>query len=405
MKKTLFIFLAAILLLNTACSDDDSSSNPEPTSSVIKKGDKLNSILEKNNTIVAHRVDSIISKGDENKEVLFSVLHHYEVTSPGFETLGFDNSQNTLENFVENTWTLDGRSSQSLNELYFDFHNFTQLTGLDAAHCIQWYKDSNLSVTEFKYLLISINKHLDNYQTENTEIALFWSWADLNGINIQTFMNELTSSGFTFDTFFKMCQEKNIDMKTFFDYFTLNNGNVAFLIDYISNLNPIQGGSAVAAANLAWTIYKDNKPVLQLADDQLHVYNPSDPNWTDYYGAIGPAQGDTWTFTWSDVFNLVIVKSEWYTTAYYDAKSTLGDGGHWIQRFGITASGFCDFGNSLTGSMSNSQPINLGTPEEINPQVSTNIIIANTSIGIVKSSFVMTGGINGETGIIPFTSN
>ena len=55
--------------------------------------------------------------------------------------------------------------------------------------------------------------------------------------------------------------------------------------------------------------------------------------------------------------------------------------------------------------MSNSQPINLGTPEEINPQVSTNIIIANTSIGIVKSSFVMTGGINGETGIIPFTSN
>ena len=87
MKKTLFIFLAAILLLNTACSDDDSSSNPEPTSSVIKKGDKLNSILEKNNTIVAHRVDSIISKGDENKEVLFSVLHHYEVTSPGFETL------------------------------------------------------------------------------------------------------------------------------------------------------------------------------------------------------------------------------------------------------------------------------------------------------------------------------
>jgi hypothetical protein len=372
MKKTLFIFLAAILLLNTACSDDDSSSNPEPTSSVIKKGDKLNSILEKNNTIVAHRVDSIISKGDENKEVLFSVLHHYEVTSPGFETLGFDNSQNTLE---------------------------------DLAHCIQWYKDSNLSVTEFKYLLISINKHLDNYQTENTEIALFWSWADLNGINIQTFMNELTSSGFTFDTFFKMCQEKNIDMKTFFDYFTLNNGNVAFLIDYISNLNPIQGGSAVAAANLAWTIYKDNKPVLQLADDQLHVYNPSDTNWTDYYGAIGPAQGDTWTFTWSDVFNLVIVKSEWYTTAYYDAKSTLGDGGHWIQRFGITASGFCDFGNSLTGSMSNSQPINLGTPEEINPQVSTNIIIANTSIGIVKSSFVMTGGINGETGIIPFTSN
>ena len=162
MKKTLFIFLAAILLLNTACSDDDSSFNPEPTSSVIKKGDKFNSILEKNNTIVAHRVDSIISKGDENKEVLFSVLHHYEVTSPGFETLGFDNSQNTLENFVENTWTLDGRSSQSLNELYFDFHNFTQLTGLDAAHCIQWYKDSNLSVTEFKYLLISINKHLDN---------------------------------------------------------------------------------------------------------------------------------------------------------------------------------------------------------------------------------------------------
>ena len=41
MKKTLFIFLAAILLLNTACSDDDSSSNPEPTSSVIKKGDNL----------------------------------------------------------------------------------------------------------------------------------------------------------------------------------------------------------------------------------------------------------------------------------------------------------------------------------------------------------------------------
>ena len=97
----------------------------------------------------------------------------------------------------------------------------------------------------------------------------------------------------------------------------------------------------------------------------------------------------------------------WYyiESAKNDAKSTLGDGGHWIQRFGITASGFCDFGNSLTGSMSNSQPINLGTPEEINPQVSTNIIIANTSIGIVKSSFVMTGGINGETGIIPFTSN
>jgi len=217
-------------------------------------------------------------------------------------------------------------------------------------------------------------------------------------------MNELNSSGFTFDTFFKMCQEKNIDMKTFFDYFTLNNGNTALLINYISNLSPIQGGSAVAAANLAWTIYNDNKPVLQLADDELHVYSPSDTNWTDYYGATGPEQGTTWEFTWSDVFNVVIVKSEWYTKAYYDAKSTLDDG-HWIQRFGITASGFCDFGNGLTGSMANSNPINIGTPDEINPQATTNIIITNTSIGIVKSSFVMTGGITGETGIIPFTSN
>jgi hypothetical protein len=332
-------------------------------------------------------------------------LHHYELTSPGFEKLGFDIDQNTLENFVENTWTLDGRSSQSLNELYFDFYDFTHLIGLDVGHCIKWYEVSNLSITNFKSLLISFNKHLENYKTENTEIALFYNWTDLNDINIQTFMNELVNRGFTFDTFFKMCQEKNIDMKTFYYYFTLNNGNIVDLIDYISNLNKLNSGSAVEAANLAWNIYKDNKPVLQLADDELHVYSPQDTDWTDYYGATGPIEGDTWTLTWSDVFKVVIVKSEWYTTAYYDAKSTLDEGGHWIQRFGITASGFCDFGNGLTGSMSNSNPINLGTPTDIIPQVSTNIIITNTSIGIVKSSFVLTGGINGENGIIAFTSN
>jgi hypothetical protein len=200
-----------------------------------------------------------------------------------------------------------------------------------------------------------------------------------------------------------MCQEKNIDMKTFFDYFTLNNGNTALLINYISNLSPIQGGSAVAAANLAWTIYKDNKPVLQLADEELHVYNPSDTNWTDYYGATGPEQGGTFTFELK-CFGAVVVKSTWYTNAYYDAKSTLDDG-HWIQRFGITASGFADIGYGLTGSMANSNPINLGTPDEIIPQVKTNIIVTETTLGVVKKSFVVTGGINGKTGIIPFTNN
>ena len=244
---TLCISIAATILLSiTACSsDDDDNANPNPEAYVPTKGDKLNNILEKNNTIVVHRVDTIIAKGDENREVLFSVLHHYELTSPGFEKLGFDIDQNTLENFVENTWTLDGRSSQSLNELYFDFYDFTHLIGLDVGHCIKWYEVSNLSITNFKSLLISFNKHLENYKTENTEIALFYNWTDLNDINIQTFMNELVNRGFTFDTFFKMCQEKNIDMKTFYYYFTLNNGNIVDLIDYISNLNKLNSGSAV----------------------------------------------------------------------------------------------------------------------------------------------------------------
>ncbi|MBT4061975.1 MAG: hypothetical protein HOE71_08345 [Lentimicrobiaceae bacterium] len=402
---TLCISIAATILLSiTACSsDDDDNANPNPEVYAAEPGDKIQHILEVDGTVVVHRFDTIIARGDTDKEVLFSALHHYEVTSEGFSKLGFDLEITALDNFVQNQWTLDGRSQQ--RNLYIDFWNFADMLGIDVGQLISWFDESNLSIVEFKKLLLAVNKNFDNYQSEKTELDAFYSWVVMHNINLATFKEEIESAGETFESFFRICNDNSISMNAFLEIYVNNaSGNLTVFINYILGLTKNQLQSdLIDAANLVWDIFKAGAPVAVGPNTTFHTYYPG-TTWPDYYG--GKEQtGKTLTYKTWYVPPKTGEMSEmtFYSKCTYDAKND-NHAGHWLQRYEIESDGWAAPFNAIAGKFSASEPINKGTPSNIIPETSISIHLKSWYFGVTMKSIILNGSVSGENGISKLTT-
>jgi len=397
---TLIIITVATLLSITACSsDDDASATPNSEVSVVKAGDKVSRILEVDDRVVVHRIDTIIARGDSGNEVLFSALHHYEVTSEGFSKLGFDLEITDLDNFVQNQWTRDGRSQQS--NLYTDLSYFVSEFRIDLGQLISWFEESSLSIVDFKSLIVAINTNFDHYQSsEKTELDAFYNWVNMHNINLANLKGEIESFGETFESFFKICKDNNISMNDYIEIYVNDaSGDLTDFINYILNLSiqPRPQNGYVEAANLAWDIFKASEPVVVGPSTSFHTYYPG-TSWTDYFGAQQQTGRSLTYKTYLVGTTGLLSQMTFYSQCYYDAQN-LNHPGQWLQRYEIVSNGFAAPTNAIYGTFSASEPINLGTPNNVIPQTSITITLKSWSLGSIMWNVLLTGSVRGDTGM------
>lgn len=377
MKLISLICLTSFLFFVSCAEDSPTDNNDDPK---IEIGSVVISKIESEGTVLYERRDTVIDIGTASEPiplmVHFSTIWHDE-DKLFSRTSANPMSNEQVLNFLNNEWDefINGIGDEGFNGKEFqEFLRNNQLT-LDMFY--QLYQESQLSLNDFTKLIRKIVLEMESFHPESGSMFEFFNFLIVTKTDFDDLINAIKGVGMTTDGFFEKLKLKGISfhdlLKIYYDEISdHNNTDLTELIEYIKNLSvieikngneSIQDASAyVEATKLAWQVIKDNSPISDVKGAVTRVLNPSDMDWSKYYG------GKSWnskkykfsvTDTW--IKNYVLIEFYFHEDRLYKNNTIPGD---YIANASIRiTTANVKWGYKVNASASCEHPVNIGTAE------------------------------------------
>ncbi len=377
--KLMHLFSLISLLFFMSCAEDSPTSNNDDTSK-IKIGSTLISKLESEGVTLYKRIDTVIDIGTSSEAVPFMVHLSTDWSDQSqifSRTSAKPMTLEQLRNFLNNEWDafINGSEDEGVNGK--EFQEFLQKNQLTLDMFNQLYQESQLSLPDFTKLIEKIVLEMGSFHPETGSMFEFFNFLIETKTDFSDLISAIKGDGMTTDGFFEKLKLKGVSfydlLKIYYDEISdHDNPNLTELVEYIKNLTVIykdgnesiqdKYSAFVEATKLAWQVIKDNAPISDVSGAVTRVLNPSDMNWSNYFG------GESWdskkykfSVTDSWIKNYVLIEFYFHEDRLYKHKTIPGS---YIANASIrVTTANVNWGYTVNANASCEHPVNIGNAE------------------------------------------
>lgn len=375
--KSLFylnVILLTILLGASSCKNDNKEVTTPAEDPLFIEGQIVTSEFSKDDVVIESMVDTVVNLGSADSPALFYVnrehlLNSAPIPNGNHVTNVFRSvSREDITGFIviwgriyEMTIDLNDQSEAAIairHKAFYLLMEWLRVNNVDLPLLISLCNNPGELKSAIDLIDASIAAANTPWELRSFNIGddLLRS-IEMAGAKPSDLTRAIESKGLTELAFFKLANEKGIDLGATLKGVASVNGEVLEVVEAV-----LEGG--VKLSKILIKFIENGAAVVDIQDTYVSYLHQDDSNVMNYISSLDPIVSPTYSVAYCS-----LAKASFFLETYYDARhQTLP--GQYINRSGmIVKSVYCSWGMHVEGSTTFNVPTTIGTDE--NPIAST----------------------------------
>lgn len=375
--KSLFylnVILLTILLGASSCKNDNKEVTTPAEDPLFIEGQLVTSEFSKDDVVIESMVDTVVNLGSADSPALFYVnrehlLNSAPIPNGNHVTNVFRSvSREDITGFIviwgriyEMTIDLNDQSEAAIairHKAFYLLMEWLRVNNVDLPLLISLCNNPGELKSAIDLIDASIAAANTPWELRSFNIGddLLRS-IEMAGAKPSDLTRAIESKGLTELAFFKLANEKGIDLGATLKGVASVNGEVLEVVEAV-----LEGG--VKLSKILIKFIENGAAVVDIQDTYVSYLHQDDSNVMNYISSLDPIVSPTYSVAYCS-----LAKASFFLETYYDARhQTLP--GQYINRSGmIVKSVYCSWGMHVEGSTTFNVPTTIGTDE--NPIAST----------------------------------